>query len=49
MWGPLPAPLGVCRERGARRQRGETDLGEMNDSGLPVVDLGRKSGDLFCI
>lgn len=30
------------RERGAKRREREADLREMNDSGLPVVDLGQE-------
>lgn len=34
--------LGARAGEGAERRGRETDLGEMNDSGLPVADFGQE-------
>lgn len=40
--GALPAHLGVCAGEGAKRRGREAESREMNESGLPVVDLGQE-------
>lgn len=40
--GTAGAPWCLCGSEGAKGRGREADLREMNDSGLPVVDLGQE-------